>query len=1162
MVFSNSRVLIWTGVVCLLTLSTARSAAQVTTAEIVGTVTDNSGAVVIGAQVTVKNLGTNVARSMATNASGNYVFTFLPVGVYSVTVELTGFKTFTAPSVTLAAGDRARVNASMQLGDVKESVEVVAESAGALQTDTSTIAGLVTNRAVQDLPVNGRNFITLVQLTPGATESRENSLSGGTRPDDRRQTSAVSVNGQPEVLNNYMLDGLDNNERLIGTIGVKPSIDALQEVKVQTSLYPADVGRTGGGVINMVTKSGTNTFHGSLFEFLRNDKFDARDFFNVPQAGNPLAGVKPEYRQNQFGGSIGGPIIKNKLFFFGDYEGLRIVQGRTGQTTLPTPCELGRAGCEGVTQLGNFSDMKSVIYDVTTNPATPFANNIVPLSRINSISTKYAALIPTPAATSCSAANANCQFVSNPLRTQGANTFDIRGDYHFSEKDTLYARHSFNNTTGLVPGLLPLVNVDGMTVAPGGTSSQLLYPGPNTQRQQQLGAGYTHVFTPTLLMQANFGFLKSSTQSLPVNWGVDVNKAFGGPNVNNSEETSGLANVTFNDGGYVNGTSGGLGDYMWLPLRYWDNTFQVIDNLTWVRGSHSFRFGGNIVRRLVDNFQSRWSKAQFTFSAQQTNSTEGGPGGSGGNSFASFLLGYPYDQRRELQLVEQYYQFWEFGGYVEDDWRATPWLTLNLGLRYDIYTPETEANNNLSTFDPQVPKVLAGGQYIQAGKDGRSRSIVNTEYTHFQPRLGLAATLGRGFVLRGGFGMTYYPTQMTSMASMKNPPLLYNWLQSTPLGVLGAAPPTWGVNMPDPTPSSTCLVAACGATSVTSVPAPFALDYRDSRMFQYSVTVEKEIVGNVLSVAWVGNKADRLSRVVPNGDLPNPPMTAGGCGVTSTITLPNPCQPYYNAIPLVASLNNYNTHDGTSNYNALQVTFQRRFSKGLTASGNYTWAHALNNTGSPNGGPQASLIGLWPSNWQTYDYGNSEFDIRHRVALTANYELPFAKSLKGPAGLIASGWQVNGIYSYLTGQPFEVRDAKPQSNIGYSADRPNALPASSSFGSTLDQFFDTSAFAMQAWGTPGNEGRSPLHGPSQRRLDISVFKDFPIKEGMKLQFRCEMFNITNSPSFAVPGISISGWTSTNPATAVPTQAGNFGKITSTSQFYTPRDIQFALKLLF
>src|SRR5579871_2194849 len=356
---------------CVWIFCTSISFAQVGTADILGTVTDSTGGVLPNSTVTARNLDTNLTRTQQTGSSGDYAFTLLPIGTYSITVEATGFKMFSAPRITIATGDRARVDAQMEVGAVSQTVEVQAEVAAAIQTDSATVGSLITSQATQDLPLNGRNIMQLATLTVGANEGPQSAANNGTRPDDRRSTSAIVANGQNSVSNNYMLDGMDNNERMIATIMVKPSVDAIQEVKTQTNLYTAENGRAAGAVINMITKAGSNTLHGDAFEFLRNDIFDAKSYFDQPQAGNPLASLKPEYRQNQFGGSLGGALKKDKFFFFGDYEGLRIIQGITSQPAgsglIPTACELGQAACNGVTQLGNFSDLlPSPTYDCRT----------------------------------------------------------------------------------------------------------------------------------------------------------------------------------------------------------------------------------------------------------------------------------------------------------------------------------------------------------------------------------------------------------------------------------------------------------------------------------------------------------------------------------------------------------------------------------------------------------------------------------------------------------------------------------------------------------------------------------------------------------------------------------------------------------------------------
>ena len=525
-----SRYVVYSLAICVLSLLCASPlAAQNATAEIVGTVTDNSGAAVPNAHVTATHIATGVARSMETNAAGAYAFTFVPIGTYSVTISADGFKTFTAPGVSIATGDIARVDVKIELGDMRETVEVQAQAAAALQTDSSSVTGYLTKQNVQDLPVNGRNITKLIQLLPGVNEGTTSNQTSGNRPGDKRQTSSISVNGQSDVLNTQLIDGMDNNERMQGAMGIKPSIDAIEEVQVQTNLYSAAVSRTAGGVVNVITKSGTNNIHGSLFEYLRNSMFDAKDFFNVPQAGNPLAGVKPEYRLNQFGGSVGGPIRKDKTFFFADYELLITRQGVTQSVTVPTPCELGRANCNGVTQVGNFFDMLpgKVIYDpLGSGKPTPFPSNLLSSSRLNKVAQNYAAMFPT--STACSGAAPTCQFVNSPVQTQNFHMADIRMDHHFNERQYLFARYSVNDVATFIPSGLPQVSVAGAKVWPGG-SPLTIYPGTTLQRYQNIALSYTHILRPTLLMQLSASYLRIMGDGKAADSGTNAATAFGWP---------------------------------------------------------------------------------------------------------------------------------------------------------------------------------------------------------------------------------------------------------------------------------------------------------------------------------------------------------------------------------------------------------------------------------------------------------------------------------------------------------------------------------------------------------------------------------------------------------------------------------------------------------
>jgi hypothetical protein len=1142
-------------VICLPLLCATNLMAQAVTAEIIGTVTDASGGLLPNAQVTITNLGTNVSRSMTTTAVGTYAFSLLPVGSYSISIELSGFKTFTVPSLTLAVGDRARVDAKMEIGALTETVEVSASTAGLLQTDSATVGSLVTAESVQDLPVNGRNFIKLVQLQPGVNEGT--GLGSGDRPDDRRQTSSFSANGVASEMNNYLLDGLDNNERSIATIIVKPSIDAMQEVKVQTNLYGADVGRAGGAVVNMVTKSGTNDFHGTLFEFVRNDMFDAKDFFNVPQVGNPAAGVKPKYRQNQFGGSLGGPIIKDKTFFFVDYEALRIIQGATHQLKIPTACQLGREECNGVTQMGNFSDILDFNGTVLNNPVTntPLEGNIMPPSLINTAGGNYASMYPTLTSAACPDPT-NCMWISNVGKTQNAHTGDLRFDHNFSEKDTFFARYSINQTDSVFPGWLPdatVASVSGISVVGSGFGGN--FNSDCYQRQQSFAAGFTHIFRPNLLLQLNFQLARFVTDSEALNRDKPtLQDQIGGPaNVNSSYRgTEGLAFIWFVADNYA-----GLGDQFALPTAYWDTNYQYTGNMVWSRGNHNLKFGAGLLRR-------DWSQFQALFKAGiMINNNRSG------NAMVNLMASTYMLAIRDLSLVAPQYRSTEYGLYLQDDWRANNWLTVNLGVRYDIFTPLKEKHNQLSNFDITDATVRAGGKMWIAGEEGISDTVnINTQYGDIQPRLGLAATIAKGTVIRGGFGMSYHPTNVASPAQMKNAPFstaatILNIPMLVPFP-LPFPPSTFNDPFPPVEPGATCLSASCGAPEGSSftIAQATAQDYKYSRIYMYNFMVEKEFAGNVFSIGYVGVAGRNLGRIYTNANMPLPVNGPGGCGIYPAIPA---CQPYNSELPFVSRVQLLKT-DGTSNYHGLQLALQRRYRAGLTLSSNYTWGKSLADTGGAGGTCETCGIVLNDSH---YDYGESDYSVRHRFVVTANYELPFGKSFKGLQQQFFGGWAVNGIYLYSTGLPFNVMNTEDlQGTDSYqgtaTGNRPDKLAQPENFNKTISQWFDITAFRRQALGTAGNMERNSFHNPNMTRVDFSVFKDFLITETVKLQFRAEFFNIFNTPTFGSPNATISSWTNSDKTdrTATPTSAGNFGSITSTNGQYTPRDIQFALKLIF
>ena len=1051
--------------VCLI-LHTA-AFAQVTTADIVGRVTDSSGAVLPGVTVTVENVGTHDTRVAPTSASGDFTFNLLPIGPYNVRIELSGFSVQTT-RVELSAGDRARVDVKLQVGAVSETITVSGASP-LVQTDTATLSTLVTEKAVQDLPNNGRNFMAVVMGVPGANPGLPNSLASGTRPDDRRQTSAVSINGALDNQNNQLIDGIDNNERAIGTIGVKPSIDAIAEVKVQTNLYTAEAGRTAGGVVNIITKSGSNQFKGSVFEFVRNDKFDERNYFSA---------TKPLLKQNQFGGSLGGPIRKSQTFFFGDVEGFRQNQGVTNVITVPTL----------KMRTGDFSELSAVIYDPTKSPRTPFAGNVIPGNRLDPIAMRYMGLYPLP--TSDGLAN---NYGSTTLRTQDSDTADARIDHRFNDNNTLFARYSYNNVSTFTPSACP-ATADGIQPGCGGGPG---FPGPNITKAHGVQANYVRIFGPTLIGEFKTGFLHSDIQSLPLNYGTNLSKTFGIPGVNFDAVTSGLSGM--NPAGFA-----GLGDATFIPLIQVDDTWQFAGTVTKTRNAHNVKMGGGVILRKFTVFQSASPVGSFGFTTQLTDNGAG----TGGSGLASMMLGFPSTVARSHSLIYPYYHTNEPYLFVQDDWRAAPWLTLNVGVRYDVFTPYTEEANQLSNLDFTTFKVILPGQ------NGASASAgVKTDYSNIAPRLGFSASMPHAMVLRGGYGLAYFPGNYMSQSFLKNAPFVSTY--APPISGASGALPTLRLSDGLPTPVAT------DANNLSGTFIGVAQDFKSTRVQQFNVTLEKEFSGNVVGAGYVGSRGANVAVAIGNLDLA--PVGAGAIQQRRA---------YFTQLPNVTSIGLFSS-TFESSYNAMQLVFQRRHRNGLTVSSNYTLAHNVDTQPSP-----------WDVNLiERADAGN---DIRHRFVLSLNYEIPFGRSLSGVAKQFLAGWQINGVVQLQSGLPFSITNQTARTNTG-GADRPIQIADPTLSNPTIDKWFDTAAFVAQPINTAGNVGRNILHGPSQRRADLSLFKDVSLTSTARLQLRLECYNVTNTPSFA------------NPNGALGNAA--FGTITSTGNSI-PRQMQFAVKLLF
>jgi hypothetical protein len=1123
----------------LLIFSSRGAIAQLSTADIVGTVTDASGAVVPKVTVTLVNLDTQDRRVDISNSSGEFQFSLLPAGHYSVTAKASDFKTTTL-NLAVEAGDRARADINLITGGVTETVVVEASTTPLLQADNATVSSTVTQMAVQDLPLNGRNFVQLVQLVPGANEGPGNGLTSGGRPDDRRSTNGFSVNGQDDTLNNYIVDGIDDNERVIGTIGVKPSVEGIQEITVQTNSYAPEAGRTAGGVVNLTTKSGTNQFHGSAYEFFRNDIFDGRNFFQT-------SGNKPELRQNQFGGSFSGPIIRDRTFFFGDYEGSRQVSGTTYTTTVPTLAEYNNIN----SQNGGSPGQQVALGNGTAGMP------------IDPVALAYLQLFPAPN-------QGGTTYTISPNKTQFSTLYDVRVDHSFNQNNHFFGRYNYNQVNTYTPAAIPAganpnVPAAEKALIPGG--GRYNFAGPAKDGAQQYAFGFTHVFSPNLIVDLRTAFTRINNFSQPLNFASNGDTAVGFPA--NGNLTTGLTPIQF-------GGLSDLGDGAYVPLQDIDNSFQYSGDVSSTIGNHSLKFGAGLIRRQARNLQSAFPFGQYTFGLPSDGNLD--------QQIASSLVGAFYSSAFSIDLDIPDYRSWEPSFFVQDNWKLGRRLVVVYGVRYDIYSPFTEAHNHISNFDfnQAVTSTAAtvGSALKVAGVNGVSNTAgIQSVHSDFAPRLGFTYSFRPTTVVRGGYGLSFFPGNYTSNADLKNAPFtsVYgpNCESAIALRVEQAA--NGGVpsgsnavcttaqgqqtafdgGLPTPAPQT---ATSGGLTFVAEDP-----NFKPALIQQYNLQVEQQFGPNVLTVGYVGNIGQHLAETINDINVPTPAQIAANNNVRPLSTL----LPNLSTVTWLQS-------EGISNYNGLQTSFQRRLAKGLAFDANYTWGHALSDqTGFSEEGHQG-----WsdanPFAIRQIDYGNAENDIRNRFALSLDYQLP-GKNFTGIEKVALGGWQANSIVAWQSGKDFAITNsssaggfsdrASPTYNNG--PDRPNLVGNPFAAGTiaanpscvapaqigTTSAWFNPCAFAPQPLGTVGNVARNSLYGPHFRHVDLSLFKDFPIAEALKVQFRAEAFNISNTPNFYIDNNVNSG-----PDTRLGNP--NFGQIIATDPNYSPRQFQFALKLVF
>lgn len=1086
---------------------------QTDTARLTGSVADASGAVIPGAAVTVTNLEQGTVYNVLSDGSGNFAVAALPRGSYNVSVTANGFQR-QSQGITLDVSQVQAMNFKLSPGAVSTSVEVTA-AAPLVETSTSSEGEVIQGRQVTELPLNGRNFTSLALLTPGVTRGQYGSSASGVNGDAetfRNQESgggAVSSNGLRQQANNYVLDGLDNNEALVNTLVFFPNIDATQEFRVNTSIAPAEFGRAGGAIVETSIKSGTNDIHGSAFEFARSSIFDANP--NYSFFGAAAQAAQP-FKRNEFGGSVGLPIIKNKLFVFGDYQGYRedtplnaqfltvpTALMRTGDFSELTTWATGNPGQSTTNNPACASNTPNIgaIYDPLT--CKPFSGNVIPAGRQNPAAVKYLNAYPLPNVPGTDNGTEN-NYRTIRRQITHYNTFDTRVDGSIGANDQLFVRFAYDQSD--------FNRTSEFEALPAGFAS-----GANTVHARGIAAGDTHIFTANLLNEFRAGYTRYTFTNAPVFSNTPISANLGIVNANRNTNLGGGALI----GGYQNQLEY-TGDYGTYAVP--ENTYQFIDGVTWSHGNHIFKFGGSAIRRDVSYFRPIAGKGYFQI----------GNGDFTGYEVSELLAGFVDNYSIGAQSGFFGTRNYEWGIYAQDDWKLSRRLTLNLGVRYDIITYPTEEHNRQSALNPTT------GVIDLAGVDGVPRTIVNDDYDNLAPRAGFSYDLfGTGkTVLRGGYGIFYFldrggidnqlGQQVPFGGSVEYTAAAGYRITFTGQGPLGDNDNTVATNpLPLPGyPNFDPNNPPAGINIFTTHP-----NNQIPMVHQYNVQIEQQIGPKTLfSIAYVGNKAQHL---------------ATGYNY-NTVTLSGGPQLFPNLGQVVAQFNNGNSH-----YNSLQLSVERRYYQGLTLTGSYTWAHNIDDSDGYLGYYAVSPLYVFDT---SINKGNSSLDERNVFVTSALYDLPFGHGRRFGSNwnkafdTAFGGWQLNTIVQAQNGTPFTVTYPQYGGNVSIRASHNGSvgLPHSPS-----GYWFDPTGFYKPALGTDGNLGRNGVYGPGLASGDVSIFKNLPITERIKAELRAEAFNLTNTPQFTNPDSNVGD--------------GNFGRISATRQ-YSERQLQMAVRFTF
>jgi len=1173
----------------VLLFSTVCAFAQRDLSTLAGTISDSSGGVVVNATVKITEQATGLVYETVTNSTGEFVRPALKPSTYTVNVSAPGFKKSEQKEIILSAGERTGIVITLTVGDVGQTVEVTA-SAPILQTESTQIGADLNSKTMTDIPLGGqRNFAYLARLSPGvvpAENGARDSANGGF------SANGVRSNGQ----NNFLLNGVDNNINTIDFLNqtsyaIGPSVEAIGEMTVITNGYNAEYGRAAGGVVNVNLKSGTNELHGSLFEILQNKKLDANRWEN-----NLTGAPRGAFEQNQFGATAGGAILKNRLFMFGDYQGTRIADsggsvpnlGYSGFTTIPTAAmkagnfssELG--GVIGTDPISGSSinqgviyDPKSTIYNQSGVPVsrTPFLGNQIPSSQFDPAFAKILQLYPsTNQPIKAGTFPSNDFFYTTP-GSQITDQGDGRVDYRISPKDSLFGSLSWSNT-GKTDGVLFPGALDGSPF--NGASEQDL------SRNAQMS--YTRVWSPTIISETRVGFTRLVTSRLGGNGGVDVfsQMGIGGYNPTGAAANNGgLPQISFSNGYNQTGAND------WIPTKEFNNVWDFIQNVAVNKGSHALKFGGELRTIKFPFFQVPDPHGNIGYNQNETAFPLTSKGSTGaaintvtGDPIASALLGQlDSGNISTTNFISSQRTAW--AGYAQDDWKVNSKLTVNLGLRYELWSPIDERFGRQANFDlqtltlfipkgpnqdlPLPPNFAAAFPTIKVSRGQVPSTLVPWDKFDFGPRLGIAYQIMPKTVIRVGFGMFFGGEENQGGSPNRGEGVPFN--ETVNLQRTNGVSSFIGVSQSQCTG---CAYFPNGLTggfplNVFTLPAPVSFrgvqsDFRNPVVQKWNFVVQRELPGQMaLEVGYEGNhQAHQV--ILWNSD---PSANIGTTNSAITPETQREILPPANC-PLCASIGSglsMTSTFGYGNYSALSTKLEKRFSHGLQFLAAYVWSHALANSGTPLSG-SGGFGTPDPTNFASA-YSSAAWDIRHNFTTAFTYDVPFGKgksmgtNMNRATDAIVGNWHVNGVLTLRTGQPYTLDYNGCQGVWGrcvpdtVSGLNPNAAPAG---GRDPNLWFNIANVGVPAALTGGNLGLQSQTGPPTRTLDFSVFKDFKFSERFKLQFRAESFNIANTPEYNAPDGNLQDAKSLG-------GNGNFGKITST-QAGTERHVQLSLRLHF